>query len=146
MLFNSFKFLIYFPLVAVIYFIIPSKLRVLFLLLASYYFYMNWQPVYAVLIFFSTTITWLCGTLIQKEKLKGKKKAYLVISLIINFGILFFFKYFNFVNDTIFSMFETFNLRCWTTPASFPVNFINIVVLVLDLTGLSLVKLTKSKL
>lgn len=115
MLFNSFKFLIYFPLVAVIYFIIPSKLRVLFLLLASYYFYMNWQPVYAVLIFFSTTITWLCGTLIQKEKLKGKKKAYLVISLIINFGILFFFKYFNFVNDTIFSMFETFNLR-WQLP------------------------------
>jgi len=115
MLFNSFQFLIFFPLVAVIYFVIPYRFRVLFLLLSSYYFYMNWQPVYAVLIFFSSTITWLCGLVIQKEKLKGKRKAYLVISLIINFGILFFFKYFNFVNDTIFNLLESANLR-WQVP------------------------------
>lgn len=115
MLFNSFQFLVFFPLVGITYFVIPSKWRVFFLLLASYYFYMNWKPVYAVLIFFSTIITWLCGILIQKEEKIQYKKTYLVFSLLINFGILFFFKYFNFVNDTIYGLLEALSLR-WEVP------------------------------
>lgn len=115
MLFNSFSFLVFFPLVAISYFIIPFKFRTLFLLVASYYFYMNWKPVYAVLIFFSTIITWSCGKIIQKEKDNGRKKVYLVFSLLINFGILFFFKYFNFVNDTIYFLLQIANLR-WEVP------------------------------
>lgn len=115
MLFNSFQFLVFFPLVAITYFIIPSKFRVVFLLLASYYFYMNWKPVYAVLIFISTIITWLCGILIQKEEKNNRKKSYLAFSLLINFGILFFFKYFNFVNDTIYGLLEALSLR-WEVP------------------------------
>lgn len=116
MLFNSFIFLIFFPLVCVLYFIIPHKYRWLFLLLASYYFYMNWNPVYAVLIFGSTFITYACSLLLEKYKDNRKRKRiYLTISLIINFGILFLFKYFNFLNDSIFQILEVMNIR-WDVP------------------------------
>lgn len=51
MLFNSIAFLLFFPIVCVCYFALPSlKVRNLFLLAASYYFYMNWQPIYALLL------------------------------------------------------------------------------------------------
>lgn len=62
MLFNSFAFLIFFPVVCVIYFALPNlKLRNMFLLVASYYFYMNWEPVYALLLFASTGITYFAA-------------------------------------------------------------------------------------
>lgn len=62
MLFNSFAFLIFFPVVCFIYFALPNlKLRNLFLLVASYYFYMNWEPVYALLLLASTGITYLAA-------------------------------------------------------------------------------------
>ena len=62
MLFNSFQFLLFFPAVCILYFLLPElKLRNIFLLLASYYFYMNWKPIYAVLILGSTAITLYCN-------------------------------------------------------------------------------------
>ena len=67
MLFNSIDFLFFFPVVVFIYLIIPRKLRYLWLLLASYYFYMSWNPKYALLIFFSTLVTWLICLLIEKS-------------------------------------------------------------------------------
>ena len=92
MLFNSFEFLIFFPVVCIIYFLLKdNRWRIPFLLVASYYFYMNWKPVYAVLILTSTVTTYLCGLLVEKHAdNQGKKKTFLVISLIINFAILFF--------------------------------------------------------
>ena len=64
MLFNSITFLLFFPTVCVLYFCIPSsqlRLRNLFLLAASYYFYMNWEPAYALLLLTSTVITYLAA-------------------------------------------------------------------------------------
>lgn len=62
MLFNSFAFLLFFPIVCIVYFALPTlKLRNLFLLVASYYFYMNWEPVYALLLLASTGITYLAA-------------------------------------------------------------------------------------
>ena len=62
MLFNSVEFLLFFPAVLLLYFIIPTlKLKNLFLLVASYFFYMCWNPEYALLIFTSTLVTWLSG-------------------------------------------------------------------------------------
>lgn len=94
MLFNSLAFLLFFPIVAIVFFLIPSlKWRNMFLLVASYYFYMNWEPVYALLLITSTAITFFAGILIEKDA--KRKKTYLVLSLILNLSILFFFKYFN---------------------------------------------------
>lgn len=96
--------MIFFPVVLLIYFFIPKKIRYLWLLIASYYFYMSWNPKYALLIAFSTMITWLSGLLLG-DKLSGatpprggsKARKYIVVfSLVCNFSILIFFKYFDF--------------------------------------------------
>jgi D-alanyl-lipoteichoic acid acyltransferase DltB (MBOAT superfamily) len=76
---------------------------------------MNWQPVYAFLISFSILTTWVCGILLDKSEITNQRKIYLTISLIINFGILFFFKYFNFINTSVFSALEYFHIR-WEVP------------------------------
>lgn len=117
MLFNSLEFLLFFPTVCIIYFLLRNnRWRVPFLLVASYYFYMNWKPVYAVLILSSTILTYICGLLVEKKaEDKRKKKFYLVASLTINFAILFFFKYYNFINESIFSVLEMAGLR-WPVP------------------------------
>ena len=116
MLFNSFAFLIFFPMVCLIYFILPYKYRWAFLLVASYYFYMNWKPIYAVLIFGSTLITYISAILVEKFRTDLKlKKFFLVISLLLNFGILFIYKYFNFINESVFSILSYVNLQ-WEVP------------------------------
>lgn len=115
MLFNSFQFLLFFPLTVLIYSILPNRYRWMFLLVASYYFYMNWKPVYALLIFTSSFITWACSLLMDSTSIKRKKKMYLIFSLLINFSILFLYKYFNFVNESILILLDAFNVR-WSLP------------------------------
>lgn len=105
MLFNSLSYLAFFPVVVLLYFAIPGKylkLRNLWLLIASYYFYMNWNAAYALLLFVSTFITYLAGLFI--EKALEKKRAVLAKwilggSFAINLSILFFYKYINFFID-----------------------------------------------
>ena len=104
MLFNSVNFLIFFPLVCLGYYLIPGRVRWrnLFLLAASYYFYMCWNPRYALLMLASTVITYMSGILIGwAETLEAErrrtfwKKAFVAASFFLNLSILFFFKYFN---------------------------------------------------
>lgn len=100
MLFNSIAFLLFFPVVAIVYYAIPTlRYRNLFLLVASYYFYMNWEPVYALLLLTSTLITYLAA--LGMGRFEQHKKAFLLGSLVINLGILFFFKYFNWAADNV---------------------------------------------
>lgn len=104
MSFNSLQFLIFFPIVLLGYFIFPKKIKNLWLLLASYYFYMCWNAKYAVLIFLSTVITYASGIAMDKIKKsvtdEAKRKLYMnctvAFSFIINLGILGYFKYTNF--------------------------------------------------
>lgn len=102
MLFNSLHFLAFFPIVCVIYFLLPSlKSRNIFLLVASYYFYMNWEPIYALLLLSSTLITYLAALGIAKYPEKNKKRLYLIGSLVLNLGMLFLFKYYNFAAENL---------------------------------------------
>ena len=108
MLFNSYNFLIFFPIVTLIYYLIPHKVRYIWLLAASYYFYMCWNAKYALILLFSTAITYASGILIDKankiedeKKRTKRKKIYVAISFIINLSILFLFKYFDFAVDNI---------------------------------------------
>lgn len=96
MLFNSIDFLLFFPIVVCIYLIIPRNIRCVWLLAASYYFYMSWNPKYALLIALSTLITYLSGILIDKCSLRSHKKLIVVGSLVSNLSILAVFKYANF--------------------------------------------------
>ena len=75
MLFNSFEFLVFFPVVCIAYFLLgKNKYRNPFLLIASYYFYMNWKPIYALLILTSTMLTYACGILVENNGDDAKKK------------------------------------------------------------------------
>ena len=106
MLFNSYGFLVFFPIVVVIYFLLPKRISYLWLLAASYYFYMGWNAKYALLLLVSTTITYVSGMLIQwlndrhPDKICAKKWV-VAGSFISNLAILFFFKYFNFTIESM---------------------------------------------
>lgn len=101
MLFNSIDFLIFFPIVAIVYFLIPRKIKYIWLLFASYYFYMCWNAKYALLIAASTIITYLAGIFIEKAKSIPVKKLIVAFSFVSNLSILFLFKYFDFMLDTL---------------------------------------------
>lgn len=68
MQFTSFDFLVFFPAVVLLFYGMPRRLRQLWLLLASYYFYMGWNAKYALLILTSTVITYLCALLMEDRK------------------------------------------------------------------------------
>lgn len=117
LLFNSVKFLMFFPMVTILYFLIPHKFRYLWLLVASYYFYMCWNPKYAILIAISTIITYLSGLLIQRvnevKDVHGAirlKKIILISSFASNLGILFLFKYLNFFTLNLTTVLAKFNI------------------------------------
>ncbi len=102
MLFNSVDFLLFFPLVTALYFLLPHGARWVWLLLASYYFYMCWNARYALLIALSTLITYASGLLIHRSgERQGLKKLWVFLSFASNLAILFFFKYFDFFLDNL---------------------------------------------
>ena len=108
MLFNSYEFLIFFPIVTLIYFLIPHKVRYIWLLITSYYFYMCWNVKYALILLLSTFITYISGLLIEEaNEIKSKKisikwkNIFMFFCFIINLLILFLFKYFDFAVENI---------------------------------------------
>lgn len=119
MLFNSFQFLIFFPLVVLVYFLVPGKVRYLWLLTASYYFYMCWNAKYALLLFFSTAVTWISGIVLQQvsqkdwesERIAFCKKVCVAVSFLLNLSILFFFKYYYFTVDNLNYLLEKCHLK-----------------------------------
>lgn len=104
MIFNSIDFLIFFPIVVLIYYIVHDKTKHIWLLVASYYFYMCWNAKYALLILTSTIITYISGLILDKLKSKKTdvkreqilKKCVVAGSFIANLSILFVFKYVDF--------------------------------------------------
>jgi len=110
MLFNSIDYLIFFPLVVALYFTIPVKWRWLLLLIASYFFYMSWKAEYAILILFTTLVDYFVALKMGQETSKKRKKTYLILSLLVNLGMLAGFKYLNFFADSVNMVFAEFNV------------------------------------
>lgn len=96
MLFNSFSFFLFLPIVFVLYHFLPVRFRIWILLFASYYFYMSWNVKYVLLILFTTFVTYFAALLMEKVSDRGKKKLYLTCAILTSFALLFFFKYFDF--------------------------------------------------
>jgi D-alanyl-lipoteichoic acid acyltransferase DltB (MBOAT superfamily) len=113
------SFLIFFPIVVLIYFAVPKRMKRFWLLAASYYFYMCWNAKYVLLIFFSTVVTYLSGIFIEQvkgtswdERQKAKYKKWIVAgSFILNLSILFYFKYANFAFDTLQSVLALVHIK-----------------------------------
>ena len=113
MLFNSVHFLLFFPVVCALSFCWRSvRSRNLFLLLASYYFYMNWQPVYALLLLTSTLITYFAALFMAKSELHSvRRRLWLALSIVLNLSILFLFKYYQFVDAATKEQFDGYIQR-----------------------------------
>ncbi|MDY4081373.1 MAG: MBOAT family O-acyltransferase [Candidatus Metalachnospira sp.] len=116
MLFNSFTFIVFFITVSILYFIIPHSVRWVLLLAASFVFYMAWNPYLIVLILFTIFVNYFSALRIYSEKRKRHKKRILIFSMLVDFGLLFIFKYLGFMNDTLLALFgnnwpvETLNI------------------------------------
>ena len=104
MLFNSFEFLFFLPLVFLIYWFICNKnlkLQNTLLLVASYVFYGWWDWRFLSLIAFSSLVDFYCGIYIDRAKDRSAKKRWLLLSMLVNLGFLGVFKYFNFFSKSL---------------------------------------------
>ncbi len=101
MTFNSWEFILFYPIVLLLYFVLPKRFKMPMLLLASYFFYMYYQPVLAVLIFGTTLVSWLASRYMEKTESSAKRKLALAAALVSSLGVLFFFKYFDFILGSI---------------------------------------------
>ena len=111
MLFNSFHFLMFFPIVVGLYYALPQKFRWILLLIASYYFYMSWKAEYIILIVASTLVDFGAGLAIENADSKKRKQLWLFLSLFVNLGLLFTFKYWDFFNDSIRDTLNLFSIQ-----------------------------------
>ncbi len=112
MLFNSFSFLIFFPTVTFLYFLIPHRYRWFFLLVASCVFYMAFIPIYILVLALTIVIDYTAGLLIEKTEGK-RRKALLVCSILSTCAVLVIFKYFNFFNSNLARVAQFFH---WNYP------------------------------
>lgn len=117
MLFNSIDFAIFLPLVFLLYwFLLNKRLRLqnLLIVIASYFFYAWWDWRFLSLIVFSTGIDYLVGLKLKNEKNKLKRKALLWTSILVNLGLLGFFKYYNFFIENFETAFSFFGMQIQT--------------------------------
>ena len=96
MLFQSLDFLLFFPLIVLVYFLLPAKQRWWWVLSASYFFYAFWNPFYLLLLWASTATDFFAAKAIEKADSPQRKKRWLGVSLVVNLGLLTTFKYYDF--------------------------------------------------
>ncbi|MBC7891088.1 MAG: MBOAT family protein, partial [Sphingobacteriaceae bacterium] len=109
MLFNSLDFLIFFPTVVLLHFLLPQRWRWAMLLGASCYFYMAFVPAYIVILFATIVIDYFAGLWIENAQ-GARRKRLLVLSLVSNLGILAFFKYLGFFTENIADLLKAIDL------------------------------------
>ncbi len=110
MLFNSLAFCLFFPIVIFLYFLCPPKYRWILLLIASYYFYMCWKVEYAFLIMLSTVVDYFAARKMSDLEEKSDRRKWLYLSLFVNLGLLFTFKYLDFFGSSINSLLSVINI------------------------------------
>jgi len=116
MLFNSIDFAIFLPIVFILYWSIKGlKFQNLLLLVSSFIFYGWWDWKFLGLLVLSSVIDFFSSILIYNTDIKKRKKALLSLSIIMNLGILGFFKYFNFFVDNFVDAFRFFGYEIQST-------------------------------
>src|SRR3990167_1030816 len=99
MIFSSFQYLLFLPIVVALYWRTTGGVRLALLVAASYFFYMSWLPIYGILLFALTCTNWLLGLSLgwAREKSKLWTSLFLAIGLTVNLGCLCYYKYTNFI-------------------------------------------------
>lgn len=111
MLFTSFDFLVVFPFIFLLYWVIPMglfTLRKVFLIVVSFLLYINWKPWFALVLIGVIVVTYLFALWLQKA---DKQKGVVVGGVILALLPLLFFKYYNFVNESVWSLLSSVGLR-----------------------------------
>ncbi len=119
MLFNSIEFLIFFPIVIIGFFLLPHRFRRYFLLAASCYFYMSFIPKYILILLFTTCVDFFGALAVEKFRDAGNKKASkaaFLIAVLLNVGLLVFFKYLGLLGDTINFFGKMINMKTVVFP------------------------------
>ncbi len=94
MAFNSFEFLVFFAVVFTLYWAAPwRRLKIILLLAASYWFYMSWNAKLAAVVAGSSLIDYFLARALERSESDGRRKAFLVTSIVMNLGLLVYFKY-----------------------------------------------------
>lgn len=115
MLFNSLQYLVFLPTVFLVFWLVPHRLRVPLLLVASYIFYCSWKPIYGLLIFGMTLANFLLVPLVAKAGTELKKKVWLGVVVVVNLLTLAIFKYAYFGMDCVKTGLNLFNIS-WNEP------------------------------
>ncbi|PCJ26378.1 MAG: membrane-bound O-acyltransferase family protein [SAR86 cluster bacterium] len=111
MQFDSFTFAAFLILVGILFQLAPSwKLQKLVLLLASYLFYAAWSPPLVILIWISTLTDFSIARLMQNAASSGRRRALLVVSLVVNLGLLSYFKYASFLMNSFIDLMAQFDV------------------------------------
>ena len=101
MIFNSFNFIVLFPLIFLLYYVIPAKYqkaRNIFLLTVSYLLYLQWKPIYALILLGVTAVTFYFALAVTNAK---QPKRIVTAGVLLALLPLAFFKYFNFINESV---------------------------------------------
>lgn len=109
--FNSQQYAIFLPLVFLLYWGLPHRFRWGLLLVASYYFYMSWNPQYVVLILGTTIVSYISAILLERAESTTQKKFIIAVASLICLGVLFVFKYFNFISESVAYVCAQFAIR-----------------------------------
>ena len=120
MIFNSFEFLWSFPLIFCVYYLIISqksindkwpKIGNFILLVISYGLYLKWKPVYGLVLFGVTAITYYFALLIEKKKAFGQKRYIIFLGITLALLPLLIFKYYNFLNDQLIVLLHSIGIE-----------------------------------
>ena len=110
MLFNSIAFLFFLPIVVLLYFTISGRYRWFLLLFASCFFYMFFKPIYIAILGFTIVVDYFAGMAIEGANENARKRIWLILSIIVNVGVLVLFKYYNFLNENVVNLFAFFGV------------------------------------
>ncbi len=111
MVFNSLEFLLFFPLIYLVYLKLNQKKQNVFLLISSYFFYGYWDYRFLSLLFVSTIVDYFAAIQIENSENEKTKKYFLYLSLFSNLSILGFFKYFNFFIESATNVLTSFGVQ-----------------------------------
>ena len=110
MLFNSWQYALFLPIVTAGYFLCTHKYRWILLLCASYYFYMSWNPKLVFLILFTTATSYFAALKVEKSTSIKQKRLWLWGGILVSLACLFYFKYFNFFSHSVTALLRRFSL------------------------------------
>jgi alginate O-acetyltransferase complex protein AlgI len=111
MLFNSVPFVVFFVVVYGLYVVLTHRWQNALLLVASYFFYGSWDWRFLGLMLFSTTMDYAFGLLLGRMQDQARRRLVLIVSISVNLGILFVFKYFNFFAGSLDRLLSLFALH-----------------------------------